>query len=62
MNLALDALACTDTGRKKGVQYNQRIVKAMRLRYGLDDGRACTLSEVYALIELSVELYQASQP
>ena len=62
VNLALDALACTDTGRRKGLQYNQRIVQAMRLRYGLDDDRARTLSEVNTLIELSVELYQALQP
>ena len=50
VNLALDALACTDTGRKKGMQYNQRIVQAMRLRYGLDDDRARTLNEVKTVI------------
>ena len=39
VGLALDALASTSDVPDKVSKQNQRIVQAMRLRYGLDDDR-----------------------
>ena len=46
VSLALDALATPDSRHAKANAYNQRRVRAMRLRYGLDDDRPRTLKEV----------------
>lgn len=46
VSLALDALATPDSRHAKANLYNQRLVRAMRLRYGLDDNRPRTLKEV----------------
>ena len=46
VSLALDALAAPDARHGKLNSYNQRLICAMRLRYGLDDDRPRTLKEV----------------
>ena len=46
VSLALDALAARDSRHVKVNGYNHRVIRAMRLRYGLDDDRPRTLKEV----------------
>ena len=45
VSLAMDALAASASRHGKH-SYNQRLICAMRLRYGLDDNRPRTLKEV----------------
>ncbi len=53
VSLALDALAARDLRHVKANGYNQRVIRAMRLRYGLDDDRPRTLKEVGALLPVN---------
>ena len=54
VSLALDALAARDLRHVKAASYNQRVIRAMRLRYGLDDDRPRTLKEVSSSLSLNI--------
>ena len=63
MGLALDALASTSDVPDKVSKQNQRIVQAMRLRYGLDADRPRKVKEVSALLRsLPVPSFRSLHP